>query len=258
MASDPDLRISLLTCGQLDAELSQLTPGRDEGTRIRLPIPAYLVQTGGQTILVDTGMPDSCYTGDPRAMAEPDEGDPPAFVPLGGAADSITGQLAALGLGVEDITLVVATHLHFDHCGGLAHFTHCPVLIQRAELEDARATGRTEDWRLPPGVQFQPIAGDHTLAPGVELVFSPGHTPGHQSLLITLPGGAAPLLFTVDAVYLQRLWERDELGAAADLTAARASMDHLRDLAGRTGAQVISGHDAAVWAALHHPPEYYG
>src|SRR6185437_7735392 len=102
---------------------------------------------------------------------------------------------------------------------------------------------------------YQPIEGDHTLAPGVELIVTPGHTPGHQSLLVTLPGG--PLLFTVDAVYLQRLWEDDELGAADDLTAARASMDRLRALAAQTGARVICGHDAAVWAALRHPPAAY-
>lgn len=254
-SANPGFRLSLLTCGQLDAELSALTPGRDMGTRIRLPIPAYLIQTGGQTILVDTGMPDNCYTGDPRVLADSDEGDPPAFVPLGGAADSITGQLAALGLRPADITLVVATHLHFDHCGGMSHFTHCPVLIQRAELEDARAAGRSEDWRLPPGVRFQPVEGDHTLARGVELLATPGHTPGHQSLLVRLTSG--PLLFTVDAVYLQRLWEHDELGAAADLTAARASMDRLREVAARTGARVICGHDAAVWATLRHPPGFY-
>lgn len=257
MASNANaqLRLTLLTCGYLEAELSELTPGRNVGTRVRLPIPAYLIQTGGQIILVDTGMPDSCYNGDPRVLAEPGEGDPPAFVPLGGATDSITGQLAALGLRPEDVTLVVSTHLHFDHCGGTSHFTHCPVLIQRAELDGARAEGHADDWRLPPGVRYQTVEGDHTLAPGVELIATPGHTPGHQSLLVSLPSGS--LLFTVDAVYLQRLWENDELGAAADLTAARASMDRLRALAAQTSAQVICGHDTAVWAALRHPPAVY-
>lgn len=254
--ADAGVRLSLLTCGYLDAELSQLTPGRDVGTRIRIPIPAYLIRAGDQTILVDTGMPDYCYTGNPRALADDDEGDPPAFAPYGTAADSITGQLAAVGLRPQDITLVVTTHLHFDHCGGNAHFTHCPILIQQAELDDARAAGRAEDWRMPPGVRFQAISGNHTLAPGVELIATPGHTPGHQSLLVRLPASGT-LLFTVDAVYLQRLWQTNELGAAADATAARASMDHLRALATQTGAQVICGHDPTQWETLRHPPAVY-
>lgn len=258
--ADTGVRLSLLTCGSLELDLSQLTPGRNVGTRVRVPIPAYLIQTGGQHILVDTGMPDFCYTGDPRALADPDEGDPPAFVSYGGAGDSVTGQLAALGLRPEDIALVVTTHLHFDHGGGNSHFTHCPVLIQRAELDAARATasadGRAPEWLFPPGVQFQPIEGDHALAPGVELIATPGHTPGHQSLLVRLAADA-PLLFTADAVYLQRLWDANELGTAADADAARASMDRLRALAAQTGATVICGHDTALWAALRHPPAFY-
>ena|SRR5579859_2887923 len=250
------VRLSLLTCGQLEADLSQFRPGRGVGTRVRVPIPAYLIQTSDQTILVDTGMPDFCYAGDPRALAEPDESDPPAFVPYGSAGDSITGQLAAIGLRPEDITLAVTTHLHVDHCGGNAHFTHCPIIIQRAELDAARASGREEAWRLPPAARFQPIDGDHTLAPGIELIATSGHTPGHQSLMVR-PSSRAPLLFTVDAVYLRQLWLADELGAVADSVAARASMDHLRALAAQTGAEVICGHDAAQWASLRHPPAFY-
>jgi N-acyl homoserine lactone hydrolase len=107
-----------------------------------------------------------------RADARPRRRSPRAYA----------GQLATLGLRPADIDLVVNSHLHFDHCGGNRHFAHCPLLLQAAELEAAHApvfpyqdfTGWNE-----PGLRYQSIQGDHTLAPGVELLTTPGHTPGH-------------------------------------------------------------------------------
>ena len=254
-----DTRFFLLTCGTADLDQSTLTPGRGAGARVRVPIPAYLLQTDGRTILFDTGMPDFCYTGDPRALAHEDEPDPPWAIPYGGVADTISGQLATLGLRPADVDLVVNSHLHLDHCGGNRHFAHCPLLLQAAELEAARApvfpyqdfTG----WNAP-GLRYQSIQGDHRLAPGVELLATPGHTPGHQSLLLRLPTSGV-LLCTFDAVGTRALWEADELGAAAPAT-ARASLDRLCAVAAQAGAQVVCGHDPEpVWAALRHPPAYY-
>ena len=237
-----DTRFFLLTCGTGDLDQSALTPGRGAGTRVRIPIPAYLLQTDGRTILFDTGMPDFAYTGDPRALAHEGEPDPPWAIPYGGAADTIAGQLATLGLRPADVDLVVNSHLHLDHCGGNLHFAHCPLLLQAAELEAARTLGSPYQsftgWNEP-GLRYQTILGDHTLAPGVELLATPGHTPGHQAQQQRLVAGG------------------DELGAAADPAAARASVDRLRAVASQTGAQVVCGHDQEGWAALRHPPAYY-
>jgi glyoxylase-like metal-dependent hydrolase (beta-lactamase superfamily II) len=222
-------------------------------------MPAYLLQTDGRTILFDTGMPDFCYSGDLRALAPRRRADPPWAIPYGGAADTIAGQLATIGLRPADVDLVVNSHLHLDHCGGNLHFTHCPLLLQAAELEAARAGGsvyqKFAGWNEP-NLRYQTIQGDHTLAPGVELLATPGHTPGSQSLLLRLPNSGV-LLFTFDAVYTRALWEAEELGAADDPAAARASVDRLRAVASQTDAQVVCGHDSEPWAALRHPPAYY-
>jgi N-acyl homoserine lactone hydrolase len=249
----------LLTCGGLDLDQSVLTPGRGAGARVRVPIPAYLIQADGRNILVDTGMPAFCYTGDRRALAEEGEPDPPWAVPYGSAADTVVGQLATLQLRPVDVGLVVNSHLHIDHCGGDADFTHCPLLLQAAALEAARAAPEQYDpgwgWDAP-GLRHQTIQGDHTLAPGVELLATHGHAPGHQSLLLRLPNSGL-LLLTFDAVYTEALWQADKLGAAADAAQARASMDRLRALARDTGAQVIFGHDPGQWSQLRHPPLFY-
>lgn len=254
-----DIRLYLLTCGEVDLDQSTLTPGRGAGSRVRIPVPAYLVQAGGQTILFDTGMPALCYAGDPRALADESEPDPPWAIPYGGADDTVIGQLTAMQLRPADVELVVNSHLHFDHCGGDAHFTHCPLLLQADALAAARAMPDQYDpawgWDAP-GLRHQTIVGDFTLAPGVELLATPGHAPGHQSLLLRLPN-TGPMLLTFDAVYTEPLWLADELGAAADPELARASMDRLRGVARETGAQVIFGHDPSQWSRLRHPPLFY-
>jgi N-acyl homoserine lactone hydrolase len=252
-------RLYVLTCGELDITEQTLIPSRTDGKRLRIPIPAYVVRWDDQVMLFDTGMTDVCYTGDPRALAEDGEGDPPWAVPIGGAASSIVGQLASIGLRPEDVSLVISSHFHFDHAGGMRHFTHCPVLVQQSELEDASASLARPDedtWWNAPGVRYQPIDGDYTLADGVQLLATPGHTPGHQSLLLTnLTEG--PWLVTCDAVYTRELWDGPAMGAAKDEAAARASLERLHQVASETGARVIFGHDARQQAELRHPPAFY-
>lgn len=259
MVDTTGIRLYPLTCGVIDADQSGLTPGQGVGTRIRIPIPAYLIRAGGRAILFDTGMPAFAYTGDRRGLADPDEPDPPTFMSLAGAADTVVAQLALLGMGPKDVDLVINSHLHFDHCGGDAAFTHCPLLLQA----DALAAGRADpesyspEWGwAAPGLRYETVDGDHVLAPGVELIATPGHAPGHQSLLLRL-SKTGPLLLTIDAVYTESLWRADAIGAAADPARARASMTRLREIAERTGARVIFGHDAGQWAMLRHAPEYY-
>ncbi|HEY7349133.1 MAG TPA: N-acyl homoserine lactonase family protein [Ktedonobacterales bacterium] len=249
------MRLYFLHCGSLDLETSVIMPGSPKGDRLRLPVPAMLLEVDGKHILIDTGLPDYCVD-NPRALADEGEANPPEMAPDMGQHQTIPGQLALLGLKPGDLDMVVNSHLHFDHCGGNQHITHRPILVDARELE----TARTSEGYLPvfegPGVQFQTFGGDYELAPNVRLLATPGHTPGHHSLLVRLPE-SGPLLLTVDAVYTEALWLRDALGACANKEDARQSMNRLRQLAQETGAKVIFGHDPGQWATLRHAPEYY-
>ncbi len=249
------MRLYFLHCGSLDLETHIIIPGAPKGERLRLPIPAMLLEVDGKHILIDTGMPDSGVD-NPRAFADEDEEDPPAMIPHMSQQQTILGQLALLGLTPANLHLVVNTHLHFDHCGGNQHMTSCPILLDARELEAARVPGTYPPFFEGPGVQFQTFEGDYELAPGVQLLATPGHTPGHHSLLVRLPQSGL-LLMPVDAVYTRALWERNELGAGANAEDARRSMDRLRQLAQETGAQLIFGHDPEQWPTLRHAPEYY-
>ncbi len=249
------MRLYFLHCGSLDLETRIIIPGAPKGERLTLPIPAMLLEVDGKHILIDTGMPDFGVD-NPRAFADEGEEDPLPMIPHMSQQDTILGQLALLGLTPNDLHLVVNTHLHFDHCGGNQHFTACPILLDARELEAARVPGTYPPYFEGPGVHFQTFEGDYELAPGVQLLATPGHTPGHHSLLIRLPQSGLMLL-PVDAVYTQALWQSNALGAGANAEDARRSMDRLRQLAEETGARVIFGHDPEQWPTVRHAPEYY-
>jgi len=111
---------------------------------------------------------------------------------------------------VGRVALVVNTHLHFDHCGGNRRFAGTPIHVQRRELADARSD---DDYTIPEWVDFAGATyvehdGEVELLPGVRLLPTPGHTRGHQSVLVETPDG--PQLLGGDVAYSFR-----ELGEGA-------------------------------------------
>ena len=97
---------------------------------------------------------------------------------------------AAAGSRLDDIRYVVNCHLHFDHCGGNPLLPGREVFAQRAELDLARGA----DYTLPelidhPGAHYQELDGEAEILPGVLIVPTPGHTAGHQSVVVTRPDG---------------------------------------------------------------------
>jgi N-acyl homoserine lactone hydrolase len=240
------VKLYLLSGGLLDADRSVIHPGDDSGRRVTLPVPQLLVESDGQWVLFDTGVPPVA-AGDPAALQREFDIDPIWINPRIGGDERVDRQLAALDLAPTDLALVVNTHLHFDHCGGNALFAGIPIAVQTAELEAARNDGYLDVWDAP-GLVFQPVEGDWSPVPGVEMLHTPGHTPGHQSMLVRVPG--EPWLFTWDAVYTEEHWRTHRLGAVADPVAARASVERLRRIAEEENARLIFGHDIGQWEAL--------
>ena len=114
--------------------------------------------------------------------------------------------LGELDLSPADVKIVVNSHLHFDHCGQNAVFKHAPFYIQRSELERARREGETIEWFDFAGARFEVVDGDAEIAEGVRVVATPGHTVGHQSVVVETAGGAAVLVG--DAAYTADIYEQ--------------------------------------------------
>ena len=103
----------------------------------------------------------------------------------------VVDALNARSIDERDVVAVVNTHLHFDHCGQNDALPRVPVWVRADEVEATRTEGYTvPEWaRIPPG-RLRLAGDDEEIAAGVRLVATPGHTPGHQSVVITEPDGA--------------------------------------------------------------------
>ena len=223
------------------------------------PVPAYLVQLDdGTNVLIDSGFPRGhvgAYYQEPRTTN---------FVVE--EADYIVNRLAVLGIRPSDIRYVVCTHLDPDHAGGHDQFPDAEFVVQRAHYEAARS-GQYErfDWMRPqwdaPGLRYRTVEGDAELLPGVELIESSGHVPGHQSVLVRLPQ-TGPVLLAIDAMprQLGGTAPEDRVAGPFDIDEVqmRVSTRKLVDLAAREGvALIIHGHDPAQWTTLRRSPQYY-
>ena len=200
-------------------------------------VNAFALRHPAGLILVDTGIGEG--------NDEIDAAYRPARRPL----------LAALrehGLALEDVTALVNTHLHFDHCGMNRLFPGIPIHVQAADYAAAQTRGFTiREWVDFPGAVYHRLEGEWDVAPGVRLLPTPGHTPGHQCVLIETGDGA--LLLAGQAVQsladYKHLQETGDLPAGSDAPdedAYRASARRLLTYAPR---RVLFSHDDGVWDA---------
>ena len=223
--------------------LDQLDFGRfDVGPGQRLiPISGWLITTdAGRRILLDTGFPPA-YANDERAMAEADGLN--AFGRLVGFAPQHTalGALAARGLAARDISHVLLSHSHIDHIGGLPDFPDAEIILSAAERALPQplyfGTARSMPW---PDAAYRLLDKTTDLCTGLRMLATPGHTPGHMSALVSLPGLAVVL--AVDAINRASEPSEGYPDALDPVTAARSGAQ-LQRLARRHGAALIPGHE---------------
>jgi N-acyl homoserine lactone hydrolase len=202
------------------------------------PVFAYLVRRPEGLILFDTG------------IGEVDRETEAHYRPR---RRSLQEALRLYGVDRAEVDVVVNCHLHFDHCGGNPQFAGKPILIQRAELETARAGMYTIDELVDfRGVRYEQLDGEAEIWPGVWIIPTPGHSEGHQSLVVMQRDGT--LVLAGQAHDFASEFASAEMGRRAIFDGMAEPLPDFRPWLGRlldfAPRRVVFAHDAAVWEPL--------
>jgi N-acyl homoserine lactone hydrolase len=240
-------KLYIMDCGHNAAtDQARWSPGVNAGKPIELSDNCYLIQHGSQLLLWDTGYPDSVA-------------DKPLTSPVGTATrpKKLADQLAEIKITPADITYVAVSHTHGDHVGNVDMFPKSMLLMQKAEVDWAFADGKQ-----PPFKKDRPIkelAGDFDVFGdgSVTILSTPGHTPGHQSLLVRLPRTGYVVL-TGDLAHFKDNWDNDRvpsMNTSADQThASRAKVVKVLE---EKKAQLWINHDKPTSIGQKHSPDFY-
>lgn len=236
------MKLRLFQCGKIRTKKRLLVAGTGDA-EIEVPVPFFLIEHPRGNVLFDTGQPLAAA----KATAAGD------YVPIMREEDYAPVQLERIGLKASDITHVILSHAHSDHAGGAEAFPDARLYLRE---EEAGGVGENV---CPDRCVFK--QGENELFDvfgdgGVQIVFTPGHSPGHQSLLLELEKWGTVML-AADSAYTEEMLNGGAVpGVFQDHVAARRTIEKLRALR-RGGARVITGHDPSAWAELKLAPAYY-
>jgi N-acyl homoserine lactone hydrolase len=221
--------------------------------KITVPCPSFLVEHKRGLVLWDTGL----YPGaadDPVAVYGQDFVD---FLNMRyDPHQRIDRQIESAGFSLSDVKFVIASHVHFDHAGGLYLFPHAKILVGAGEISYAlwpvphhADFFRREDILAVPRQSIYEVAQELDLFGdgSITILLSPGHTPGSLSLLVRLP--SRTFILTGDAIHIRE--EIDTLLPLPDdhsAVEAVRSIERIRLLAAANDAAIWIGHDPRDWA----------
>lgn len=205
----------------------------------RISVYAYLVVTASDVVLIDTGV------GEGNKYIERKY--EPCRTP-------IADELARYGFLTTDVNFLVNSHLHFDHCGNNKLFPAAEIFVQADELLVARTPSYTvTQWFDYDGARLNTVSGNMEITAGVELLPSPGHTPGHQSVLVKTDRGN--ILVAAQAAYTA-----EEYLQGGDITQAHEGLEDqylatISQLKSSAAQEVYFSHDSTA-AKLHEVPPF--
>ena len=220
-----------------------------------IPVPWFLIKHPEGDVIIDGGMPIEAALDKHKHWGHVVE----AYDPVMKASEWCKEVVKSVNTNPEDVKYVIQTHLHLDHSGAIGHFPNATHITQRVEYDYAfnpdwfsqpayvRADFDKPNirWKFLQGrkTDFYDVFGDGVI----KIIFTPGHTPGHQSVLVNLPK-TGHMLFTGDACYTGDHWcDKCLPGLVASASDAADSVKKLRKVAKDHNAKVVWGHDPVTW-----------
>jgi glyoxylase-like metal-dependent hydrolase (beta-lactamase superfamily II) len=245
-------KLYVLNCGEGTAgDISRWTPGLNEGKSMDFVDSCYLIKHSSKGwFLWDTGiadavaaMPNGLVPADPKAVTWR-------------RPKTLAAQLEQLGLKPDDVKAMAVSHTHPDHTGNVELFPQATLYVQKAEYD---WPGANNEPRFKPSHPVEQLTGDKDVFGdgSVTILSTPGHTPGHQSLLVKLPKTGAVIL-SGDVVHFKDNWDNRRVpGMNVNKDQSAASMQKIADTLAREKAQLWINHDKAQRDSQKMSPEFY-
>src|SRR4051794_1424442 len=243
-------KLYIINCGEgVSGDISRWSPGVNVGKAQDFSDNCYLIKHAQGWFLWDTGITDA-IAAMPQGQAPADRGATHWYRPK-----KLAGELAQLNVKPADLKFLAVSHTHPDHIGNVELFPQTMLLVQKAEYE----------WPSPFGPRFKAdhpvtkLEGDHDVFGdgSVVILSTPGHTPGHQSLLVKLPKTGA-LVLSGDAVHFRDNFDARRVPSMnTDADKTLASMQKIADVMAKEHAQLWINHDKAQRDTLKLAPDSY-
>jgi N-acyl homoserine lactone hydrolase len=244
-------KLYVLNCGEgVAGDISRWSPGVNEGKSMDFVDNCYLIKHAQGWFLWDTGiadevasMPNGLAPADPRAVTWH-------------RPKTLAAQLDQLGVKPSDIKAMGVSHTHPDHIGNVEMFPTAMLYVQKTEYEWPGTNGTP---RFNPAHPVTVLEGDRDIFGdgSLTILSTPGHTPGHQSLLVKLPHTGA-IVLSGDAVHFKANWDNRGVPTnnfSKDQTLA--SMQAISERLTKEKAQLWINHDKAQRDSLKMSPEFY-
>lgn len=251
-------RLYVLNCGEARVDdISVWSPGVDVGQARTFSNNCYLIRHGQDWLLWDTGVPDEWARSSDGVAGSPGV--------RGFVHRTLASQLAEIGVAPDDVTILAVSHAHFDHVGNVRMFKKARWLVQKVEY-DAMLGPDARRFRFMPDfygtLRENPVTkldGDHDVFGdgSVRILSTPGHTPGHQSLLVRLPKHGPVILSGDVAHFTANMAFRRVPTFNVDKDSSRQSMDRIDQIARAEGARLWINHDLEQSRTIAYAPKWF-
>ncbi|WP_234683805.1 N-acyl homoserine lactonase family protein [Bradyrhizobium monzae] len=244
-------RLYIMNCGEgVAGDIGRWSPGVNEGQSMDFVDTCYLIKHSQGWFLWDTGIPDA-VAAMPNGLAP---ADPKAVTWK--RPKTLAAQLEQIGVKPADVKAMGVSHTHPDHIGNVEMFPQATLYVQKAEYD---WPGANNEPRFKPSHPAELLAGDKDVFGdgSITVLSTPGHTPGHQSLLVKLPKTGA-IVLSGDAAHFKSNWENRRVpvnNVSKDQSVA--SMQKIADTLTKEKAQLWINHDKAQRDSQKMSPEFY-
>jgi glyoxylase-like metal-dependent hydrolase (beta-lactamase superfamily II) len=259
-----DIRLYMFQTGRLRTQTKFIKMNQGEEA-FEIPVPWFLIKHPRGNVVIDGGNAAEVAVNKRKHWGDVVD----VYDPIMRTSENCVDQCRSVGVEPEDVKYVLQSHLHLDHSGAIGRFPNAQYIVQKQEYQYAK----NPDWfakgayisedieRGSPNWRFLNRAGAENVDlfhdGAIRMIFTPGHSPGHQSFLINLRNNG-PVLLAVDAAYTMDHWNNLALpGLIHSANDAARSVKKLRDIAEKTGAMVVTGHDPDHWAQCKKAPSAF-